>query len=928
MEPWYKVATPRKEVREGRSFNPDEFAIHLEQVIARTAPEDYREPGQFFKRTCFTRALREHAGMVLRRLSGETANTAPVMTLITQFGGGKTHTLAALYHLATSGANASSFPGVDTLIREAGIKAVPEARVAAFVGNAWDPQEGRETPWIDIARQLAGDRGVQELGAAAGTTPPGTEALSRVFKAAGGPVLLLFDEVLNFLNRHRGMADQFHAFIQNLTVAATGVTQCAAVISLPRSQVEMTDWDVQWQDKITKVVRRVAKDLIANDETEISEVVRRRLFEEIGSDRIRKNVARTYADWCFERRAQLPPEWTAVDSAITEAKAREYLRSRFEICYPFHPATLSVFQRKWQALSQYQQTRGTLAMLAQWISWAFRTGFTEARREPLITLGSAPLEVPGFRSVVLGQLGETRLVAAIDSDISGVQSHARALDADTKGALRNIHLRVGTTILFESSGGQVDKVAHLPELRFALGEPDVDTTSVDNAAFALEDKSYFIRRVGSDGFKISHQATMKKVVSDRRASLDEETEVKPTMRALVQKEFEKGASIPLVPFPADGTAVQDTPKLTLVIAEPELQWTGNGPLRHQIAEWTKQRGKSPRLYPGSLVWCVKKPGREMRDKVELWLAWKRVAKELTDGTLGGDFDRADQAEIRSKVGEAEDAAKDEVWGGYRYVVIADNQEPDGLKTIDLGAGHSSSGETLCGRVITALKSQALLNESVGAGYIERNWPPALKVSGAWPLVSLRQSFLNGALTRLLDPDTVLRIKVVEFVGRGDFGLASGQKPDGTYERVWFNEMVALEEVAFDPGVFLLLKDKARALKASPASAGGGPGASPGLGPELTPTPGPGLWPEPEPEPTPTPPPTEENRTFRISGNVPPEIWNRLGTKILPKLRSGSDIKIGVEFSVTIGGQLAQSFETDIKQILEDLGLTDRVKIVK
>lgn len=921
MEPWYKVATPRKEVREGRSFNPDEFAIHLEQVISKTAPEDYREPEQFFKRTCFTRALREHTGMVLRRLSGETANTAPVMTLITQFGGGKTHTLTGLYHLVTSGAKASSFPGVVSLIKEAGIRAVPEAVVAVFVGNAWDPQEGRETPWIDIARQLAGDRGIQELGAAALTTPPGTEALSRVFKAAGGPVLLLFDEVLNFLNRHRGMAEQFHYFIQNLTVAATGTVQCAAVISLPRSQVEMTEWDMQWQDRITKVVRRVAKDLIANDETEISEVVRRRLFEDIGSDRIRKKISKAYADWCFERRAQLPPEWTAVDSAATEARAREYLRGRFEICYPFHPATLSVFQRKWQALSQYQQTRGTLAMLAQWISWAYRTGFTEARREPLITLGSAPLEVPEFRSVVLGQLGESRLVAAIDSDIAGLHSHARALDADTRGALRNIHRRVGTTTLFESSGGQVDKVAHLPELRFALGEPDVDTTSVDNAAFALEDKSYFIRRVGSDGFKISHQPTVKKVVNDRRASLDEESEIKPAMRTLVQKEFEKGASIPIVLFPEDGTAVQDTPKLTLVVVDPEFQWTGNGPLRQQIAEWTKQRGKSPRLYPGSLVWCVKKPGRDLRDKIELWLAWKRVAREIAEGTLGGDFDRNDQAEIRSKVGESEDAVKDEVWGGYRYVVIADNQEPDGLKTIDLGAGHSSSGETLCGRVITALKSQALLNESVGAGYIERNWPPALKASGAWPLASLRQSFLNGALTRLLDPDTVLRGKILEFVQRGDFGLVSGHKPDGGYERVWFTEFISPEEVTFEPGVFLLLRPKAEALKIAQRPGGVvGPEPEPGLGREPETIPG------PEPKPGPEPVPGATTKTLRIAGDLPPEIWNRLGTKLLPKLRSGTDLKIGIEFSVTVESAVSQSFESDLKQILDDLGLTGRVRL--
>ena len=817
------------------------------------------------------------------------------------------------------------YAGVADLIAKAGIKTVPSAKVAAFVGNAWDPQERRETPWIDIAWQLAGDNGVKELGAAAKTTPPGTEALSRVFRAAGGPVLLLFDEVLNFLNRHRGMADQFHSFIQNLTVAITGTTQGAAVISLPRSQVEMTDWDMQWQDKITKVVRRVAKDLIANDETEISEVVRRRLFEDIGSDRIRKNVSKEYADWCFERRAQLPAEWTAVDSAATEAKAKEYLRNRFETCYPFHPATLSVFQRKWQALIQYQQTRGTLAMLAQWISWAYRTGFTEARREPLITLGSAPLEVSEFRSIVLGQLGESRLVAAIDSDISSEHSHAKALDADTKGALRGIHRRVGVAILFESSGGQIDKVAHLPELRFALGEPEIDTTSVDNAAFGLEDKSYFIRRVGSDGFKISHQPTMKKVVNDRKASLDEDSEIRPAMRAFIQKEFERGRSIPIASLPADGTEVQDSPKLTLVVAEPDCEWTGNGTLRQQIAEWTKMRGKSPRLYPGSLVWCLKKPGRDLREKVELWLAWQRVAKEVANGTLGGDFDKADRDDLKVKVADAEEAVRDEVWGGYRYVVISDNQEPDGLKTIDLGAGHASGSETLCGRVLAALKSQALLNESVGAGYIERNWPPALKAGGAWPLASLRQSFLNGSLTRLIDPDAVLRGKICEFVAKGEFGLGSVRKADGGYERVWFDELIGQDEITFEPGVFLLLKARAQALRTGVVLKPGdgvvaGREGEPRGGPVPEPFLPPGHEPGSEPEQA------GKMKTIRISGDVPPELWNRLGVKILPKLKSGSDLKIGVDFSLTVDDKTAQRLVAELRQVLEDLELTNRLRI--
>jgi hypothetical protein len=250
-------------------------------------------------------------------------------------------------------------------------------------------------------------------------------------------------------------------------------------------------------------------------------------------------------------------------------------------------------------------------------------------------------------------------------------------------------------------------------------------------------------------------------------------------------------------------------------------------------------------------------------------------------------------------------------------VIFDSRGADGLKPIDLGAGHASSGETLCGRVITALKSQALLNESVGAGYIERNWPPALKESGAWPLASLRQSFLNGSLTRLLDPDTTLRNKIVEFVGKGDFGLASGQKPDGTYDRIWFEETISLDEVTFEAGVFLLTKAKAKALKA-------------------------GMKLEPRAVVTPVTQPVDEEvikpeigteprtgiqtRTLRLVGTVPPEIWNRLGTKIIPKLKSGSDLKIGVDFSVTVSAESARGIESDLRQIIEDLGLKGKIQI--
>jgi hypothetical protein len=115
-------------------------------------------------------------------------------------------------------------------------------------------------------------------------------------------------------------------------------------------------------------------------------------------------------------------------------------------------------------------------------------------------------------------------------------------------------------------------------------------------------------------------------------------------------------------------------------------------VRDTIKEWTKQRGKSPRTYPGALVWCVKKPGNDLLDKAELSLAWGKVAVEIADGTLGGEYDRSDRAGVASRVADANDALKDEVWAGYRFVIVTDGGEAEGLKVVDLGAGHVSGGD--------------------------------------------------------------------------------------------------------------------------------------------------------------------------------------------------------------------------------------------
>jgi hypothetical protein len=175
------------------------------------------------------------------------------------------------------------------------------------------------------------------------------------------------------------------------------------------------------------------------------------------------------------------------------------------------------------------------------------------------------------------------------------------------------------------------------------------------------------------------------------------------------------------------------------------------------------------------------------------------------------------------------------------------------------------------------------------------------------------------LTRLVDPDSTLKNKIVQFVTNGDFGLASGKKGDGSYERHWFQELVGPDEVAFEADVFLLRKATAESLKpGQPATSERTP--EPEVGPVTTPAPETGFTPGSEPEPT------ASTRTLRLSGRVPPEVWNRLGTKILPKLRSGSELKIGLEFAVTVPAEAASALATELRQALQELGLADTVTV--
>ncbi len=210
----------------------------------------------------------------------------------------------------------------------------------------------------------------------------------------------------------------------------------------------------------------------------------------------------------------------------------------------------------------------------------------------------------------------------------------------------------------------------------------------------------------------------------------------------------------------------------------------------------------------------------------------------------------------------------------------------------------------------------MLNESPGAGYLERRWPEAFKQSGAWPIKSLRQAFLDGSLERLINPDEYLKRKIPEFVAHGDFGLASGDQAGRGYQRIWFNEPVSADEVSFDADVYLLKKEKAKTIRANGSVDDEAPSAASVSKPEEV-----------------ARSPEEQSVTVAagvksivLTGAVPPELWNKVGIRLIPKLRSNAQPTLGVNFTLEVASAQAMNLVREIQQALADLELTGKIMV--
>lgn len=917
LKPWYKVVTPREDLREGKPLDAAEFAVHLDDVRNHCAPPDYQKPDRFFSRTYLTKNLSTLASEVIRRLSGQRTETSAVFNLATQFGGGKTHALTLLFHLARNGASSHKWAGVPQLLTAAGVKEVPKAATAVFVGTEFDSVKGRggeegeplrRTPWGEIAWQLGGAKAFALVAEHEKTkTAPGGEVIRPLFPK-DQPSLILLDELMNYVSRNRktGLGTQLYHFLQNLSEVARGLDGVVLAVSIPASEMEMSAEDQSDYERFKKMLDRLGKAIVMSAEAEASEIIRRRLFEwderainSEGKVMLPKEALETcneYGDWVVDHRQQLPNGFP-LDAA----------REQFAATYPFHPTAISVFERKWQELPRFQQTRGVLRMLALWVAHAYQQGFKGGHKDPLIGLGTAPLEDSLFRSAVFEQLGETKLEGAVTTDICGKkESFAVRLDAEAPETIKNarLHRKVATAILFESNGGQAKGEATQPEVRLAVAEPGLDIGNVETALEALTEACYYLT-VERNRYRFSLRENLNKRFADRRATI-QPAAVQERVREEIQKVFAAGSGVERIFFPEKSNQVPDRPAITLVVLPPEQSLQDEKATSQYVETLTREAGSSNRTFKSALIFCVPDAADALCDEARKVLAWEDIDDEAPDLKL----DDTQIRQLDENVKKAKRDLKESIWRTYKMLMLL--AKDNTLKKVDMGLVHSSAAPDIVTLIINRLRQDGDIETGISPQFLVRNWP-AMK---EWPTKSVRDAFFaSPKFPRLLSVEAV-RQAIQSGVGNGFFAYV-GKTAKGDYNPFVFGQPMMTGDIELSEEMFLIKKDAAEEHQKTKAKP---PEARPELKPE------PGKQPDKK-QPDGDKPRKPEQLTLTglsWTGEIPPQKWMNFYMKVLSKFASGQGLKLKLNVEMKPDGGVSKQKLEETKAALRELGLNDEL----
>jgi predicted AAA+ superfamily ATPase len=722
LKPWREVVNPHRDVASGR-YQQAEFAADLWQVHLGEGSDEYRNPVEFFRRTYLTQSLKNLLMGAMRRLRGDGGD--PVVQLQTNFGGGKTHSMLALYHLF-SGAKPGGMVGIDALMAECSIRALPPVTRVVLVGNKISPgnpsvkSDGTvvKTLWGELAWQLGGREAFDKV------RPDDERATSpgdtlRVLMNDYGPSLILIDEWVAYARQLHdegdlpgGSFETHFSFAQALTESAKLAQNCLLVISLPSSDTA-TSPHAQGNDeevggvrgraalaRLRNVIGRVESSWAPANTEEGFEIVRRRLFEPLVEREqftSRDNVARAFADLYRTQHQEFPPECRDSD-----------YEQRLRVAYPIHPEVFDRLYTDWSTLVKFQRTRGVLRLMAAVIHSLWEKG----DRNPLIMPANIPIDDQRVRDELTRYLSD-QWKPIIEKDIDG----PNALPVRIDGEIPNLGKyfatrRVARTLYLGSAPTSSAANRGIEDRAIKLGcvMPGEQTAVFVDALRRLSSSATYLYQDGPR-YWYSTQPTVTKVAEDRAEQLTRDhdkvvAEVEKRLRADLRDtgEFDRIHAVP-----PSGADVPDDMDSRLVVLGTDHPYSkdANNKAQSAASAILQNRGNAPRIFQNALVFLAVDQARlqDLEEAVRRYVAWSSILDEKNDLNL--DPQQVRQAETHQN--SADGAVEARLPEAYQWLLVPIQAKPQ--EPVQWQAYRLTGQDHLAVRVGKKLRSEDLLAPS-------------------------------------------------------------------------------------------------------------------------------------------------------------------------------------------------------------------------
>jgi predicted AAA+ superfamily ATPase len=915
LKPWREVVTPHRDVASGR-YQQAEFAADLWQVHLGEGTDEYRDPVEFFRRTYLTESLKSMLVGAVRRLTGQGGD--PVVQLQTNFGGGKTHSMLATYHLC-SGVAPGELAGIDAIMQETGVTRLPVVRRVVLVGNKISPgnpvvkADGTvvRTLWGELAWQLGGKAAFARIQADdERATSPG-DVLRELFKEYG-PCLILIDEWVAYARQLHyesvlpaGSFETQFTFAQVLTESAKLAQNCLLVISLPASDTagsphtQADDVEVGGQrgrealDRLRNVVGRVESSWRPASAEEGFEIVRRRLFEPLADPaqfKDRDVVARAFADLYRTQHQEFPPE----------CRDAEY-EKRIRAAYPIHPEIFDRLYTDWSTLVKFQRTRGVLRLMAAVIHSLWEKG----DRNPLILPANIAIDAPRVQFELTRYLSDN-WTPIIEKDVDGPSSLPLQLDAEVPNLGKFAACRrVARTIYLGSAPTAAAAHRGLEDRRIKLGcvMPGESPAVFGDALRRLAGAATYLYQDGVR-YWYSTQPTVTKLAEDRAEQYRRDPDkISHELEQRLRKDLQvhKGDFTRIHAMPASGQDVPDDLDARLVVLGIDYPYSKDQGSPAEIAAKAilEMRGNSPRLYRNTLVFLAADKTRlqDLDEAARRYLAWASILTEQKELNL--DPQQVKQAEIQKE--SADDAVVARLPETYQWLLVPGQATPQAAVTWQ--ALRLSGQDALAVRVSKKLRNDELLITSFAASRLlmELERVPLWRGDHV-PIRLLLQDFGRYVYLPRLKDSAVLLGAIEAGFGlltwmQDSFAYAESYDEDNQrYRGLRGGQPMMVSEG--DTGLLVRPVVARRQLEAEAAA------VAPVVDPKPTP-PGPKPPGPKPPEPTPPPPPKTGPKRYHGAVELDPQRVGRdasiIADEVLTHLVGlvGSQVRVTLEIEVTM-----------------------------